>query len=481
MSIHGHIPKEILASFRKTRGFRLLVKGEPGTGKTLFVLTLCKSLKDECTPFYITTRVTPEELYTDYPFIRDFLSSKNILDAVASTAVSPPEDLATVFKFSDKPAFLQQLYAFAKSAEKPALIVIDSLEALKSNLNIRYESFSLEEALFEVSRDIKGNLVFVSEKVDITPVDYMVDGIVVLGKSKRERLIRYLQLVKIRGIEIENPTPIFTLINGEFRTLHFQVRSFYDYVVNLESRAFNYIKSGENFISTGIKYLDKILDGGYWNGTLNLVEIRKEVGDRYDYLYLPTIINHILNEKSVFIVPPAGIPAEAFKSMLTKLVPSISMEKFNKLVKIVRFTKKVVYDEGGTCDPCILNLMGESIVDDYEKIKLTVSEIRNEGKPALIVLGLDTMQQIYGEEELSSIIGTLVIDAKQAGDVLMCLVKYGQRRIIDVLNHLADMHFVIDAHEGTVLTYGVIPYTPNLHPNIHVEEGKYEVKLTPIV
>ena len=480
MSIYGHIPKEVLASFRKMRGFKLLVKGEPGTGKTLFVLTLCKALKDKCTPFYITTRVTPEELYTDYPFIKDFLSSKNILDAVASTAVSPPEDLATVFKFSDKPAFLQQLYTLAKNAEKPALIVIDSLEALKSNLNIMHESFSLEEALFEVSRDLKGNLVFVSEKVDITPVDYMVDGIVVLGKSKEERLIRYLQLVKIRGIEIENPTPIFTLINGEFKTLHFQVRSFYDYVVNLGLKTFNYIKSSANFISTGIKYLDKILDGGYWNGTLNLVEIRKEVGDRYDYLYLPTIINHILNGKSVFVVPPAGIPVEAFKNMLTKLTPTVSTEKFNELVRLVRFTKKVAYEEEAF-DPCILNLMGENIVDDYEKIKLTVSEIRSKGKPTLIVLGLDTMQQIYGEEELSSIIGTLVIDAKQAGDVLMCLVKYGQKRIIDVLNHLADMHFVINTHEGTVLTYGVIPYTPNLHPSIHVEEEKYEVKLTPIV
>lgn len=473
------IPKEILTSFRKLRGFRLLVKGGPGTGKTLFTLTLCKTLKNGYVPFYITVRVTPEELYLDYPFIKDFLSPNNILDAV-TTSVTPTEDFAVAFKFSDKPVFLQQLYSLIKKTEKPAVIVIDSLEALKSGLHLPNEDFSLEEAILEISRDTKSHAIFVSENINITPLDYIVDGIVELEKSKDGRLIRHLKITKIRGKEIENPVPIFTLVNGEFKTLHFQMQSFYDEVTNLGLKTFKQLENSENFISTGIKYLDNILGNGYRSGTLNIIEIRRAVGDRYDYMYLPTVINQILNEKPVFIVPPAGIPAKAFKNILRKLVPLVPQEKFNKLVRLVDFTKKVVYDEGEVYDPHILSLMGENLIDDYERIRSTVSEIEAIGKPTLMVIGLDTLQQVYGEGKLSSIIGSLVIDAKQAGDVLVCLVKYGQR-ILDALNHLADTHFVIDAHEGTVLTYGIIPYTPNLHPNINVEEGKYGVNLTPIV
>lgn len=473
------IPKEILTSFRRLRGFRLLVKGGPGTGKTLFTLTLCRTLKNGYVPFYITVRVTTEELYADYPFIKDFLSPNNILDAV-STSVVPSEDFAIAFKFSDKPVFLQQLYSLIKKTEKSAVIVIDSLEALKSNLHIPSDDFSLEEAILEISRDTKSHVIFVSENVGMTPLDYIVDGIVELERSKNERLIRHLKITKIRGKEIENPVPIFTLVNGEFRTLHFQTQSFYDEVINLGLKTFSWFESGEDFISTGIKYLDNILGDGYRSCTLNIIEIRREVGDRYDYVYFPTIINQILNNKPVFIIPPAGIPAKAFKNLLRKLVPLLPTEKFNKLVRLVDFTKKIVYNEGETYDPHILSLMGENILDDYERIRSVVSEIKTIGKPTLMVIGLDTLQQVYGEDKLSSIIGPLVIDAKQAGDVLLCLVKYGQK-ILDALNHLADTHFVIDAYEGTVLTYGVIPYTPNLHPNMYVEEGKYGVNLTPIV
>lgn len=163
--------------------------------------------------------------------------------------------------------------------------------------------------------------------------------------------------------------------------------------------------------------------------------------------------------------------------MLIKLIPQISPEKLHEIIRLAEFGKGNLHKEGR---PHILILKGENIHEDYEKIRSTISEIETLGKPVLMIIGLDTLQQIYGEEELSSIIGTLVMDAKQAGNVLLCLVKYGQK-IIDALNHLADTHFVVDAFEGTVLTYGIIPYTPNLHPSINVKEEKYEVNLTPIV
>jgi len=472
-----NIPKEVIDALTGPRGFRLLIKGEPGTGKTIFALTLCKILKNSHVPFYITVRTTPDELYADYPFIKEVLSPNNILDAVRTT-VTAPEEIAIEFRFSEKPAFLQQLYSLIKKTEKHVTIIIDSLEALKSNLDVPINDFSLEEAILEISRDTTNHVVFVSETMGITPLDYIVDGIIELTRSKNGRLIRYMKITKIRGKEIENPYPIFTLANGEFKTLHIQKLSFYDEIVLLGLEKFNKVENSENSISTGIKYLDNILGEGYQAGTLNIIEIRREVGDRHDYIYFLTVINQILNEKTTVIVPPAGIPAKNFENMLRKLTPKTPPEKFNEIIRLVEFGGKNLNEEGH--ESHILCLEGEDVHKDYRKIRSAISEIESLGKPTLIVMGLDTLQQVYGVDELLSIIGPLVMDAKQAGNVLICLVKYGQK-VIEALNHLADVHLVVDAYEGTVLTYGVIPYTPNLHPNIHVEEGKYEVKLTPIV
>lgn len=313
MSSNNIIPREVIDALTDPRGFRLLVKGEPGTGKTIFTLTLCKILKKHRVPFYITVRNTPNELYSDYPFIKEFLSSSNILDAV-NTTVTTPEEIAIEFRFSEKPAFLQQLYSLIKRAKRRAIIIIDSLEALKSNLHVPINDFSLEEAILEISRDTASHVVFVSETMKITPLDFVADGVVEFSRSKNGRLIRYMKITKIRGKEIENPYPIFTLASGEFKTLNIQKLSLYEEITLLGFKKFNKIENSETSISTGIKYLDNVLGEGYRAGTLILIEIRKAVGGRHDYMYFPTIINQILNKKPLFIVPPAGIPAKTLKT-----------------------------------------------------------------------------------------------------------------------------------------------------------------------
>ncbi|MHA1209638.1 MAG: gas vesicle protein GvpD P-loop domain-containing protein [Candidatus Freyarchaeota archaeon] len=60
------IPKEIVEAFNRLKGYKLLVKGAPGTGKTLFALSICEFLNSKGPALYLSTRVTPEELYSTY-------------------------------------------------------------------------------------------------------------------------------------------------------------------------------------------------------------------------------------------------------------------------------------------------------------------------------------------------------------------------------------------------------------------------------
>ena len=69
----GHFPRELL-KFVKNDSYSLLIKGNPGTGKTTFALTLLDNLNDDSNYFYISTRLSLKQLSLYYPWIEKFFS-----------------------------------------------------------------------------------------------------------------------------------------------------------------------------------------------------------------------------------------------------------------------------------------------------------------------------------------------------------------------------------------------------------------------
>ncbi len=62
--------------FFKDRG-SLFLKGEPGTGKTLLALRIAEEFENS---FYVSTRVSPEDLFEFHPYLRDVFSEEKIID-----------------------------------------------------------------------------------------------------------------------------------------------------------------------------------------------------------------------------------------------------------------------------------------------------------------------------------------------------------------------------------------------------------------
>src|ERR687884_1532301 len=69
-----HIPHELM-QFVQRNTYSLLIKGYAGTGKTTLSLTILRTLKIKSNFFYISTRISPKQLFLYYPWLGRFIGS----------------------------------------------------------------------------------------------------------------------------------------------------------------------------------------------------------------------------------------------------------------------------------------------------------------------------------------------------------------------------------------------------------------------
>ncbi|MEM1798368.1 MAG: hypothetical protein QXX87_04010, partial [Candidatus Jordarchaeales archaeon] len=150
------------------------------------------------------------------------------------------------------------------------------------------------------------------------------------------------------------------------------------------------------------------------------------------------------------------------RHVLTRILPEASVRNNITIVK---------YMYGEESDTTMLK--GKNLLEDAEFF------FRQLGEEGLIVFGMDTLQHVYGLDELKRSLGRLVARIKHDKIVAVGIVKYGQE-IIDLLNHLADTHLMVKNVNGNIIAYGIIPCTPALYP--HLAKGRIlEVNLTAII
>src|SRR5712692_3567117 len=68
----AHMPNE-LGEFVQRDTYSLLIKGFAGTGKTTLALTILKVLRIRDNFFYISTRISPKQLFQYYPWLSKFI------------------------------------------------------------------------------------------------------------------------------------------------------------------------------------------------------------------------------------------------------------------------------------------------------------------------------------------------------------------------------------------------------------------------
>ncbi|MGQ9721693.1 MAG: gas vesicle protein GvpD P-loop domain-containing protein [Candidatus Jordarchaeum sp.] len=453
LSIEESVPAELINNLKRG-GYSLHVKGLAGTGKTTLALEIARKMSQVGTAIFLSARVSPVQLIIQFPWIKEFLNEQNILDA-KKTYISSEVPRSVLFEYTDQPEFLRSLNARIHGAVKrPVTVIIDSWDALKSNLNIPGENNILESILLELGEKTASNMLFITETQGSSKLDYLTDGVIRLEREIVEgRLIRKIYLEKIRGGLIGQPYYLFTLKEGRFN--YFEPKYFPGITIQVQQE--DSLK-GKELISTGIRAFDHILGGGLRKGAFNVIEIMRRTGTEYLYIISSILESFSQHNFPAFIV---STPISSFRLTENYALLPIRLENNGKHKP--EFREKTYYFQFGELseNPKWNEIIvgSEDIKKFYEIFRETITRTINKlcAETFFWFLGVETMELFYGAESFVKILGRIVSELGAINGIGIALAKQGVKSMKTLIN-IASTHFIMD-NIGTPIIYGVSPRT----------------------
>lgn len=467
------IPTEIANFLKQDGSQRLLVKGDAGTGKTIFVLSLLRYLSRYSQGVYVSTRVNAEDVYRYTPWVRTSIQKDNIIDATnpEGTLLSMESELRYnsagdfVKIIADKCRLLNVLEM------KYGCVIIDSWESLVANIpySRKDTAVQLERILIDLSREMKVNLILTVETTTTSRLDYVADGVVFMQKDLlNENRVRTIGLRKLRGIKIINAVYPFTLDGGKFQTLepepaHFEPK---------RAKRFRKKRAHDaGRASSGIKDLDTIMGGGLKKGSLNLLEVGRGVGFSYIPFITIPVINALNTGMSAIVAVPEGINSPLLKERLVG--PFVRPGSYDNL-RVVEET----YVPENELPPQVTPLKIARTHKDFLDLLEALRE-RSEG-PLLQVIGMDNVEHKYGFSNIQSDMGRVSSQNRSSKDITILVAKEGQS-ITTHLGHICDIHMKLETISKCVFMEGIIPKTGLYHTHVYNSMSGPAVKLTPLL
>jgi KaiC/GvpD/RAD55 family RecA-like ATPase len=231
------VPPELIEFSLREPPRSLLIRGEPGAGKSTLALTLLSSFRGK--RILLTSRVTREEVAKDFPWLASEVEGPiEVIEAVRGEARLDRKGRAlassdALVDSANADEDLEQLWlpdalleAFSRiKPGTPGMVVIDSWDALIEHYvgapHAPGESYPDREEIERLMLGLLGrggvHLVLVVEREAPSQLDYLVDGVVAcVLTSSENRLERWSHLKKMRGVRVAHPWYPYTLEGGRF-------------------------------------------------------------------------------------------------------------------------------------------------------------------------------------------------------------------------------------------------------------------------
>jgi len=505
MKMIKSIPTEIKEFLEKEGGSSMFLEGSSGTGKTTLGLQIIEEMAEEDKSFYLSTRVSDEAIYNQFPWLEEKEMRSQIMDAskVFLQAIYEEEELdakKTVPENEKKKiegareflgtirkegpphevdrTRLQQLDRDIPSLNRiydrineilpdRSLLVIDSIEGITHKYGLDMETLvmTLQKDLVENSNT---NLVMILERESAPELEYLADGVVQLKRHQLEgRDVREIMLKKLRAVEFKQPSYLMSLKGGRFKC-------FEPYELKMSGgNEWEPIEAQEDRYSTGIEDMDELLGGGFDTGSYNVFEIEENVSNEEFFSVIrPLFLNFIAQKRGVISVLSGGTHPENLRDDLIRFVPE---ELFNQKFRIVDHLSS------HTDKPYKLALAGKN-QKQYRKIyNQSMKELRGEEDLGILDYhALDTLEYMRGGDMALQELLSGVANTKNSDDIGIGILKPGLNLSKEIKN-MADNYFVLLSINKTPCIYGVKPKTGLYAIVTDKEKGSPYIQLKQIV
>ncbi|MVT13739.1 MAG: hypothetical protein GPW16_05630 [Euryarchaeota archaeon] len=496
LNINYRFPYELLQFLLSKNGNSLLVKGPPGGGKTTISLQILETLQGKSNIIYLSTRVGDASLYQQFPWLKGMeknlrllVASKLLLEALSQIQEEekpikeygrrvlqemtgeqpkkvPRSGYQKVFQGRQAPEVKRVYDEIEMNLPNKSVVVIDSVEGITSRFGIREDQFvsMIQNDLVEGAN---ASVIFVSEKGDISPEDYIVDGVIYLYHDVEDgRRKRILKINKLRGVEIFQSSYSYTLYGGKFLTF---------YPEEYEKREITKFEptKNDNYYSTGIPDLDKMLGNGIRPSSFLTIEIGKDISmEEIRLLFRPIGLNFLYNDIGIFMIPLGGWNPMRLEKDFTRFIdPDI----FRKKVRYVDYT----VEESNI--PYVVAAGGKDEQQVNQRLLRAILDLTGfENKSVLNFIGTDTLEYIKGTDNAIKELFHMAQSVKSSADVAILMVRESQSLKNEIIN-ISDYYLKLVEIENVPFIYGIKPRIIYHSLIVDRNKGFPNVSLMPMV
>ncbi|MEM2816190.1 MAG: ATPase domain-containing protein [Candidatus Bathyarchaeia archaeon] len=315
---------------------------------------------------------------------------------------------------------------------------------------------------------------FGSSRIGLGIEEFVADGVIVLSANQLDGYrLRELQLLKLRGVMLRENMLTFTLKEG------FKVFQPHKPKHIEKPNRFKPIPDTPGKHSTGTRSLDEVLEGGLPRGSVILMELDEKVpAPAYYMLTFPLVCNFLFQGRAVACITTAGVEPKIIYERLAAYGATPEEKSRNKIF----ITTSGTFNKLSDAPFDIINLEGKNAREDINKFLKVVDELTVQtNQPVLMIIGVDTLAALYGENQCEQLMGWIVTEARRLSAVVLAVTKAGRREFAIRLSPLADIYLRMTRKHGCPLIYGVKPRTGLYALEEDISEGYSIAKLTQIV
>jgi KaiC/GvpD/RAD55 family RecA-like ATPase len=453
------IASSYLLDFFATGGRSVLVRGDPGTGKTSMVLQLLDyHSKNGFKSIYMSTRLSAKTLKSHQPWVEVVQGKYGTVPRLGEDQIGFQDSRRT-----DGVRAVSGLRQYLEQISNP-FVVLDSWEGLFFD--------SKTAGVEEISRlveDYDARFVVVTERREQTDLDYLLDGVVVLRrKFHLGRVVREIELKKLRGVSINQSRFLFTLDQGKFRYLApFDALKTESGITVGEAVS----TSTPGIFSSGSRSFDSMIGGGLKRSSFNLIEVSDDIPGVVTDIFLRTVFSNFINSgHRVIYVPFLG----AQRSQLEAILPNISKDSMDRSVSQFNFFDR--REEGAEAKS---GLEG-SFENDFRTIYDTMFRLSKESaKPVLAVFSQDAIEGFYGAESIARFLPKSIALFKNLESICV-QISSSASSFVQELRAFCDVNVRLEMIHDTPVAYSIRP--PSVLHSLSSDPGASgKMALTPIV